>query len=175
MKSVSKVLVTGASGFIGSNLTRNLIKTEDEVNVLVRKKSIIKVDTFYDIWITSRFNELLSKYKSFLENCEVEKAAYVLYHFFWDEFCDWYIEIIKISFSKSETDDISNTKSIMNSVLYKFLNLLYPFAPFISIEIRNQLNFHQDTSLHFSDIPKPYEIKNEANNVKHFKILLHLK
>ena len=136
-----------------------------------RKKSIIKVDTFYDIWITSRFNELLSKYKSFLENCEVEKAAYVLYHFFWDEFCDWYIEIIKISFSKSETDDISNTKSIMNSVLYKFLNLLYPFAPFISIEIRNQLNFHQDTSLHFSDIPKPYEIKNEAKNVKHFKIL----
>ncbi|HIC76704.1 MAG TPA: hypothetical protein EYO89_02420, partial [Candidatus Dadabacteria bacterium] len=85
--------------------------------------------------------------------------------------CDWYIEIIKISFSKSETDDISNTKSIMNSVLYKFLNLLYPFAPFISIEIRNQLNFHQDTSLHFSDIPKPYEIKNEAKNVKHFKIL----
>ena len=50
MKSVSKVLVTGASGFIGSNLTRNLIKTEDEVNVLVRKKS--------NLW---RINDVLSE------------------------------------------------------------------------------------------------------------------
>ena len=50
MKSVSKVLVTGASGFIGSNLTRNLIKTEDEVNILVRKKS--------NLW---RINNILSE------------------------------------------------------------------------------------------------------------------
>ena len=47
---MTRVLVTGASGFIGSNLTRNLIKTKDQVNVLVRKKS--------NLW---RINDVLSE------------------------------------------------------------------------------------------------------------------
>ena len=53
---MTRVLVTGSSGFIGSNLTRNLIKTEDQVNILVRKKS--------NLW---RINDVISE-------CNVHQA-----------------------------------------------------------------------------------------------------
>ena len=49
MKSMSKVLVTGASGFIGSNLTRNLVNTKDQIHILIRKQS--------NLW---RLNDIIS-------------------------------------------------------------------------------------------------------------------
>ena len=101
--------IWNASKFVQTNSTK------------IKKKSDVKIDKFYDIWITSKFNELLLKYKSFLENCEVEKAAYEIYHFFWDDFCDWYIEIVKIHFVDQQADS-EDTRLVMADILNKFLS-----------------------------------------------------
>ncbi|MEE2974925.1 MAG: valine--tRNA ligase [Thermodesulfobacteriota bacterium] len=95
--------------------------------------------TFYDSWIINEFNNLLTRYNHHLENCEVEKAAYSIYHFFWDEFCDWYIEIAKISLTKLDEDVITNSKTVMKNIYLSFINLLYPFCPFISLELKEKI------------------------------------
>tara|TARA_Y100000590_G_scaffold77874_4_gene86434 strand:- start:16160 stop:18793 length:2634 start_codon:yes stop_codon:yes gene_type:complete len=95
--------------------------------------------TFYDSWIINEFNNLLTRYNHHLENCEVEKAAYSIYHFFWDEFCDWYIEIAKISLTKLDEDVIINSKTVMKNIYLSFINLLYPFCPFISLELKEKI------------------------------------
>ena len=95
--------------------------------------------TFYDSWIINEFNNLLTRYNHHLENCEVEKAAYSIYHFFWDEFCDWYIEIAKISLTKLDEDVIKNSKTVMKNIYLSFINLLYPFCPFISLELKEKI------------------------------------
>tara|TARA_B100000959_G_scaffold285489_1_gene360415 strand:+ start:3040 stop:5682 length:2643 start_codon:yes stop_codon:yes gene_type:complete len=96
-------------------------------------------DTFCDAWIISEFDSLLGKYNLYLEGCEVEKAAYSLYHFFWDEFCDWYIEISKISLTKLSPASRIRTKFVMKNIFKSFLNILYPFCPFISLELKEKL------------------------------------
>ena len=114
-------------------------------------------DTFYDAWIVNKFNDLLKKYNSYLEGCEVEKAAYSLYHFFWDDFCDWYIEISKISLTKSTSKSSIKSKLIMKNVFKSFLNLLYPFSPFISIELKEKLE-PEVTNKSFTGLPSNFDI-----------------
>ncbi len=149
--------IWNASKFVQTNSTK------------IKKKSTVKIDKFYDIWITSRFNELLLKYRSFLENCEVEKAAYEIYHFFWDDFCDWYIEIVKIHFVDQEADS-EDTRLVMVDILNKFLSLLYPFSPFISLELYNQLNSKPQQKLLIADMPDLYSVDEEERLMREFEI-----
>ena len=100
-------------------------------------KNQLKPKNFYDFWIISRFSDLLSKYETYIENCEIEKSATEIYKFFWDDYCDWYIEISKISFLNSEN---KNTKEILLNIFHDFILLLFPFCPFISSELLSQIN-----------------------------------
>ena len=132
-------------------------------------------DSFYDAWISYRFNNLLDKYKVHIENCEVEKASYELYHFFWDDFCDWYIEIAKISFTNSKNFNTTNTKNNMKDIFCRYLNILYPFAPFISLELKD--NFDKDSiNKKFTSLPEKLTIEytgdfqKEVQLVKDFTI-----
>ena len=100
-------------------------------------KNQLKPKNFYDFWIISRFSDLLSKYEAYIENCEIEKSATEIYKFFWDDYCDWYIEISKISFLNSEN---KNTKEILLNIFHDFILLLFPFCPFISSELLSQIN-----------------------------------
>ena len=143
------------------------------INKLEEGDSKISVDTFYDAWIVDRFNNLLDKYNIHLENCEVEKAAYELYHFFWDDFCDWYIEIAKISFSNFDNTEADNTKLRMETIFTHYLNILYPFAPFLSLELNSY--FKKDKIVEkFNELPKKLgtnysgDYKSEIQLIKDF-------
>ena len=132
-------------------------------------------DSFYDAWISYRFNNLLDKYKVHIENCEVEKASYELYHFFWDDFCDWYIEIAKISFTNSKNSNTTNTRNNMKDIFCRYLNILYPFAPYISLELKD--NFDKDSiNKKFTSLPEKSTIEytgdfqKEVQLVKDFTI-----
>ena len=130
-------------------------------------------DSFFDAWICHRFNNLLDNYHKHIENCEIEKASYDLYHFFWDEFCDWYIEISKISFLNKEYENILNTKFRMRQIFNLYLNLLYPFAPFISLELRNV--FYKDQKdKKFKSLPKKVEINYSGDFNMEIKLIKDL-
>jgi len=85
-------------------------------------------------WILSRFYSTLKEVNNDLENYKFNEAANALYGFFWHEFCDWYLELIK--------PDIKNKQNqvIMFKVLEKFLRTLHPFMPFITEDIWQRIH-----------------------------------
>lgn len=84
-------------------------------------------------WILSRFYSALKEIENDLNLYRFNEAANSLYSFFWHEFCDWYLEIIK--------PDIKNPANqlVMYKILEKFLRVSHPFMPFLSEEIWHML------------------------------------
>jgi valyl-tRNA synthetase len=80
-------------------------------------------------WILSRFYTTLDKVDKELDSFRFNEAAHSLYSFFWHEFCDWYLELIKPQIAQKQT------QVVMYKVLEKTLRLIHPFMPFISEEI----------------------------------------
>jgi len=94
-----------------------------------------------DRWILSRLNRVTSTINSSLESFRFDEAAHEIYHFFWHEFCDWYIEMIKPVLTGKSGDDESARRSrrVLLEVLDRSLRLLHPFMPFITDEIWRKL------------------------------------
>ncbi len=104
-----------------------------------------------DKWILHRFNELAKAVNDNLEKYELGVAVQKLYDFIWDEFCDWYIELIKPRFFEQNEDNITAQKVIVY-VLSNTLKLLHPFMPFITEEIWQALP-HDGESIMISEFP----------------------
>ena len=143
------------------------------INLNFESEGNSKEDSFFDAWICNEFNILLDNYSQHIENCEVEKASYELYHFFWDDFCDWYIEIAKISYLNNKDDELLNTKFRMKQVFCMYLNLLYPFAPFISLELHDVLN-KDGKGNKFNTLPKKLEFNYSEDFNKQIKQIKEL-
>ena len=102
-------------------------------------------DTF-DKWILTRLRKTIKEVTKGLESYNFDSAALAIYNFFWDDFCDWYIEI-----SKQRIED-EVVRSILVEVLDSSLRLLHPFMPFITEELWQKLP-HQGESISLADWP----------------------
>jgi len=80
-------------------------------------------------WILSRLYGTIDRVNKAIDKYRLNEACNLLYEFFWHEFCDWYLEIIKEKFSDKDTQIIAY------KVLEKSLRLLHPFMPFMTEEI----------------------------------------
>ena len=85
-----------------------------------------------DQWIITRLNETTAQVDSLLESFEFAKALELLYHFAWDDLCDWYLELTKSTFAGS---DSAKTARVLGHVLDQLMRLLHPVMPFITEEI----------------------------------------
>ncbi len=85
-----------------------------------------------DKWILSRLSETISEVDSLLEKYEFARACEILYHFAWDDLCDWYLELSKEVFAGT---DSANTKRVLGHVLDQLMRLLHPVMPFITEEL----------------------------------------
>ena len=92
-----------------------------------------------DKWILSRLNNAIKEITANLEKYELGNAAAKLYDFVWTEFCDWYIELAKVSLYGDSEDKKQNTLSVLVYVLENILKLMHPFVPFITEEIYKNL------------------------------------
>ena len=91
-----------------------------------------------DRWILSRFIRAAKDVNESLETYRFDEAANRIYDFFWGEFCDWYIEIVKLRLDFSETADKAATKAALTTLVQVFetsLRLLSPFMPFLTEEL----------------------------------------
>jgi len=96
--------------------------------------------TLADRWIRSRFNRAALEVTRNLERYELGEAARVLYDFLWDEFCDWYIEIVKPRLYGKDTAESKKTaQHVLARTLRQTMELLHPFMPFITEEIWQKL------------------------------------
>jgi len=82
-----------------------------------------------DKWILSRLAETISEVDSFLEQYEFARACELMYHFAWDDLCDWYLELSKENLSSGNA---TSTQRVLGFVLDQLFRLLHPVMPFIT-------------------------------------------
>jgi valyl-tRNA synthetase len=107
-----------------------------------------------DKWILSRLNTAISKIDDALDNFRVNDYSKILYDFIWRDFCDWYVEIIKIQINQSNNPVYKNR--LMNSAINIYeniLKLIHPIMPFISEQIWF-LIADRDLSISITNVPE---------------------
>ena len=82
-----------------------------------------------DKWILSRLSETVSEVTDLLERYEYARACELMYHFAWDDLCDWYLELSKESFASGAADA---SKRVLGYVLDQLFRLMHPVMPFIT-------------------------------------------
>jgi valyl-tRNA synthetase len=97
----------------------------------VRALATAEMASLSDRWITSRLNKTALELNRALEKYEFHTAVSRLYHFFWDDFCDWYIELKK---DEINAGDVEATTRIL-TVLEIALRMLHPFMPYLTEEL----------------------------------------
>ena len=93
-----------------------------------------------DRWIISRLNKTAQSVNRAIDGYQFHEAVQLLYHFFWDDFCDWYIELVKDEITSDEINTRRDAaRSRIITVLEQSLRLLHPFMPFITEELWQKL------------------------------------
>ena len=119
-----------------------------------------------DKWILSKLNTLVKDATDNMENFELGIAVQKVYDFIWDEFCDWYIEMVKPRLYT--TDDTASQNAalwILKTVLIDALKLLHPYMPFITEEIFCSLQSEEE-SIMISRWPEYREDRNFSKEEK---------
>lgn len=109
--------------------------------------------TVADKWILSRVNTLAKEVTDNLEKFELGIALQKVYEFIWEEFCDWYIELVKPRLYDRENESRLEAQYVLNDVLGNSMKLLHPFMPFITEEIYQHL-ISSDASIMISRWPE---------------------
>jgi valyl-tRNA synthetase len=103
----------------------------------------------HDRWILSRLNKTARDVRQALAEYQFHEAVQTLYHFFWDDFCDWYIELTKADVTAEEPSARrTEARSRLLTVLEQALRLLHPFMPYITEELWQQLPGADEKLLH---------------------------
>ncbi|AEB75592.1 valyl-tRNA synthetase [Clostridium botulinum] len=127
--------IWNASRFVMMNLDKDLMdKYKDS-----------KEYTLADKWILSRINTVVKEVTENIEKFEVGIAAQKTYDFMWNEFCDWYIELVKPVLYGEDEKAKGIVLNVLNEVLKKGLKLLHPVMPFITEEIYTNLPNAEET------------------------------
>ncbi len=135
--------VWNASRFIMMNLTDEEMNTDGMPEL-----------TDADKWIISKFNDTVKEVTENLDKYEIGIAADKIYNFIWEEFCDWYIEMVKPRLYNDGDETRVAALWTLKGVLTDALKLLHPYMPFVTEEIYCTLMDDDDISIMVSDWPK---------------------
>lgn len=112
-----------------------------------------------DKWILSKVNKLAEELSNNIDNYDLGVATQKIYDFIWNEFCDWYIEIVKTRLYDENCNTRKEAQGTLNTVLEYSLKMLHPIMPFVTEEIYTKL-YNNDESIMISKWP---EYKEEFN------------
>ena len=106
----------------------------------VKPETLDNSTALHDRWIISRLNKTARDLNAAIEAYEFHHAVQLLYHFFWDDFCDWYIELSKSDVTaEQESAARTEARTRLLTVLEHALRLLHPFMPYITEELWQRL------------------------------------
>jgi valyl-tRNA synthetase len=88
-----------------------------------------------DRWILSRLSAVITEVDELFEQFEFGKICDVLYHFAWDEVCDWYLELAKVPLTSGDETQTQSTQQVLGFVLDQLLRLMHPVMPFVTDEL----------------------------------------
>lgn len=150
-----------ASRFVIMNLGEEIISEE-------KAKENYKEE---DKWIISRINSVTKEVTENLNKYELGMAAQRIYDFTWNEYCDWYIEMVKPRLYGKNQEDKDTANYVLITVLKDILKLLHPFTPYVTEEIWSHL-VNAEESLIISDWPVYKEENDHADSVKKIDFIM---
>ena len=133
-----------------------------QMNLTIDKAELPETLALEDKWILSKFNDLVKAVTENIDKYELGLAVQKLYDFIWDNFCDWYIEIVKPRLqNKDDVQANENAQKVLCYVLSNTMKLLHPFMPFITETIWQALP-HDGESIMVSKWPEYQDSLNFA-------------
>lgn len=125
-----------------------------------------------DKWILTKLSEIVENVTKNIENHDVGVALENLYTFIWQDFCDWYIEMVKPRLYNETSESHSSAIWTLNYTLKAAITLLHPYMPYVTEEIYENLK-HEDGMLINALIPQPlYKYEKEKENVEKIRELI---
>lgn len=125
-----------------------------------------------DKWILTKLSEIIENVTKNIENHDVGVALENLYTFIWQDFCDWYIEMVKPRLYDETSESHSSAIWTLNYTLKTAITLLHPYMPYVTEEIYENLK-HEDGMLINALIPQPlYKYEKEKENVEKIRELI---
>ncbi len=115
-----------------------------------------------DQWIWSRLNAAIDGVTDALTQFEFGQAARTIYDFFWDDYCDWYIEMAKVRLKGPERDEALST---LIQVAERALKLLHPYMPFLTEELYQALGGHGSIMVSEWPVPEPARADQDGASV----------
>ncbi len=116
-----------------------------------------------DRWILDRFEEVLTEVDSAFDAYEFGKACEALYHYVWDELCDWYLELAKVQFAADDAR-VESTRVVLGTVLDAVLRLLHPVIPFVTEALWQALTGGE--SVVIAAWPRPSGVPADAESAR---------
>ncbi|MGV3175822.1 valine--tRNA ligase [Aerococcus suis] len=137
----------------------------------IEDRDLSNVNSMVDQWILSRLNETISVVNMNFDKFEFGEAGRHLYHFIWDDFCNWYIEMSKEVLNGDDEEAKQTTRSVLAYVLDQTLRLLHPIMPFVTEEIWQHVP-HEGDSLVQAAYPEVDNALNHPEAVDHMEVLI---
>ena len=119
--------------------------------------------TAIDSWILTRLDQTITEADKLFEKFEFAKACELIYHFTWDDLCDWYLELSKSTFTAGGAN-AAKSQRVLGEVLDQLLRLMHPVMPFITEELWCSLTDGQ--SLMIADWPKSDPASQDKRSVE---------
>lgn len=153
--------VWNASRFIQMNMP------EEGIDVKNKPENLTDADK----WILSKVNTLAKDVTENLDKFELGIAADKIYEFIWEEFCDWYIEMVKPRLYNDDDDTKKAALWTLKKVLIDALKLLHPYMPFITEEIFCNLQDEEETIMlsKWPEFTEEYDFAKEEKAVETIK------
>ncbi len=117
-----------------------------------------------DRWIISKMNNLTRDVTDLMEKFELGIAVSKIYDFIWEEFCDWYIEMVKPRLYSDTDETKAAALYTLKTVLIDALKLLHPYMPFITEEIYQTIIDDTEQSIMVSDWPSYSTVRDFAED-----------
>ena len=151
------------------NASKLVLSTMEKENITIKDELVIP-ETKEGEWILSKLQKLNDEITSMLKHYRFNDVAKTLYEFFWHEFCDWYLEMIKPIIKQGNQQVNKNICTVMVQALKTLLKLMHPFIPFITEELY-QRTPHSEKSIMISKWPTSEKKLINKDIEKEFNLL----
>jgi valyl-tRNA synthetase len=127
-----------------------------------------------DSWINSKLNSVIAEAKGYLAQYRLNDYTKTLYNFVWNDFCDWYLEMLKVKIQKDPVNALVSIDSAI-SIYEEILKILHPVIPFVTEELWHLMkDGREEQSISFEKIPDSSNSLIDTQSVKDFEKITSL-